>query len=410
MTQNRMTIQEWLRKGLNDHGGDLVREMLSMMAQWLMSADVDALCGAEYGARSSERTNQRNGYRSRRWDTRAGSIDLEIPRLRQGSYFPDWLLDPRRRSERALASVVAEAYVNGVSTRKVERLAKSLGINSLSKTQASEMAKGLDEMVESFRSRPLDAGPYPFLWLDAMEIKSREAGRVVNVTLVQAIGVNANGHREILGVDVVTAEDGAAWLSFLRGLVSRGLSGVQLAISDAHPGARNAIASVFPGAAWQRCRTHFMTNLLTRVPKAAQPVVATLVRSIFAQPDAESVRAQHGAVVDQLEQRFPEASNLLDAATEEILAFTHFPKSLWRQIWSNNPLERLNKEVRRRTDVVGIFPNRAALLRLAGALLAEQNDEWLVSRRYMSLDALRTVLEPPPAQLDDADEQLALSA
>ena len=243
-----------------------------------------------------------------------------------------------------------------------------------------------------------------------MEIKSREAGPVVNVTLVQAIGVNADGNREILGVDVVTSEDGAAWLGFLRGLVSRGLSGVQLAISDAHAGLRDAIASVFPGAVWQRCRTHFMTNLLTRVSKAAQPAVATLVRSIFAQPDAESVRTQHAAVVDQLDQRFPQAARLLEEATEETLAFAHFPKSFWRQIWSNNPLERLNKEIRRRTDVVGIFPGRAALLRLAGAVLAEQNDEWLVSRRYVSLDALQTVIDRPRAELQETEEHLALSA
>lgn len=311
---------------------------------------------------------------------------------------------------RSLWVLVAEAYVNGVSTRKVERLARSLGIDGLSKSQASQMAQSLDEAVEAFRSRPLDAGPYPFLWLDAMEVKSRERGRVVNVTLVQAIAVNADGHREILGLDVVTSEDAAAWLSFLRGLLARGLSGVQLVISDAHPGLRHAIASAFPGAAWQRCRAHFMSNLLTRVPKSAQPAVATLVRSIFAQPDAESTRAQHDAVLGQLEQRFPEVADLLDEAREEILAFAHFPKALWRQIWSNNPLERLNKEVRRRTDVVGIFPGRDALLRLAGAVLAEQNDEWLIARRYMSLDALQAVLHEPKTEICESDRELALSA
>ena len=410
MTKDSMTAHEWIRKGLTEHGQDPVREMLAMMAQMLMDADVDALCGAKYGQRSDQRQNRRNGYRSRRWDTRVGSIDLGIPKLRQGSYFPDWLLEPRRRSERALVSVVAEAYVNGVSTRKVERLARSLGIDSLSKSKASEMIRSLDETVEAFRTRPLDAGPYPFLWLDAMEIKSREAGRVVNVTLVQAIAVNADGHREILGLDVVTSEDGAAWLGFLRGLVSRGLSGVQLAISDAHPGLRNAIASVFPGAAWQRCRTHFTINLLTRVPKSAQPAVATLVRSIFAQPDADSILAQHAAVVRQLEPSFPQAAELLDEAREEILAFRYFPKAVWRQIRSNNPLERLNKEVRRRTDVVGIFPGRAALLRLTGAVLAEQNDEWLITRRYMSLEVLQTVLEKTEVAVAEGEPELALSA
>ena len=356
MASQSMNVREWLRKGLDQHGGDLVREMLALIAQQLMSAEADAQCGAEYGERTPERNNRRNGYRPRTWDTRVGSIELAIPKLREGTYFPDWLLEPRRRAERALVSVVAEAYVNGISTRKVERVARSLGIERLSKSQVSEMAKSLDESVEAFRNRPLEDGAYAVVWLDAMEIKSREHGRVVNVTLVQAIGVNHTGHREILGVDVVTSEDGAAWLAFLRSLISRGLSGVQLLVSDAHSGLVNAIAAAFPGAAWQRCRTHFMTNLLTRIPKSAQAAVATMVRSIFAQPDAETVRSQHRAVVGHLEEQFPEAATMLDEAREEILAFTHFPKAIWRQIWSNNPLERLNKEVRRRSDVVGIFP------------------------------------------------------
>jgi len=253
------------------------------------------------------------------------------------------------------------------------------------------MAKSLDEMVESFRNRPLDAGPYAYLWLDALVQKSREGGRIVNVATLTAIGVNADGHREVLGVDVVTSEDGAGWLDFLRGLKARGLSGVALITSDAHPGLKDAIAATFPGAVWQRCRTHFMRNLLCRVPKASQDLVATVVRSIFAQPDADTVRAQHEQVVDQLEAKFPDAARLLSEAEDEILAFASFPKEHWRQVWSNNPLERLNREIRRRTDVVGIFPNRAAVIRLVGAVLAEQHDEWQVARRYMSRESLEKV-------------------
>jgi transposase-like protein len=272
------------------------------------------------------------------------------------------------------------------------------------------MAQTLDATVEAFRNRPLEGGPYPFLWLDALVIKSREEGRIVNVVLVQAVGVNAEGYREILGVDVITTEDGAGWLAFLRSLISRGLSGVGLAISDAHPGLKDAIAATLPGAAWQRCRTHFMTNLLTRIPKAAQSAVATLVRSIFAQPDAETVHAQHAQVVEQLETRFPQAAQMLDEAAAELLAFTAFPKSVWRQIWSNNPLERQNKEIRRRTDVVGIFPNREAIIRLVGAVLAEQNDEWAVTRRYMSLEVITACHPDNLNQQLEEELTLAISA
>ncbi|MGD1147511.1 MAG: IS256 family transposase [Thermoanaerobaculaceae bacterium] len=379
-----MTPLEWLRKRLEDDGSDLVREMLGMFAQVLMSADVDARCGASLGERSSARTNQRNGYRERGWDTRVGTIALQIPKVRQGSYFPGWLLEPRRRSEHALVQVVAEAYVTGVSTRKVEALVQAMGIEGISKSQVSEMAKTLDATSEDFRNRPLDAGGYPYIWLDALVLKCREGGRTPNVAIVVATGVNASGHREILGVDVMTVEDGAAWLAFLRGLVSRGLAGVQLVISDAHEGLRQAIGAVLPGASWQRCRTHFMRNLLIRVPKSAQVLVASLVRSIFAQPDATSAWRQLHQVVEQLAPRFPQAAELLEASATDLLAFTGFPLAHWRQIWSNNPLERLNKEIRRRTDVVGIFPNRPAILRLVGAILAEQHDEWAVTRRYLS--------------------------
>jgi transposase-like protein len=295
--------------------------------------------------------------------------------------------------------VIAESYVNGVSTRKVEKLAEAMGIIGLSKSQVSEMAKTLDDVVTDFRNRPLGDLEYPGLWLDAMAIRSRESGSVVKVAAVIATAVSSEGHREILGVDIFTDEDGAGWLDFLRSLTARGLRGVKVVVSDAHQGLVNAIGSALPGTRWQRCRTHFMTNLLAKVPKAAQGMVASFVRSIFAQPDAESVRNQHTFVVDQLSARFPEAAELLDEAKEDILAFTVFPKEIWRQIWSNNPQERLNKEIRRRTDVVGIFPNRAAIIRLVGALLCEQNDEWAITRRYMSLgaiSAIRAVGTQPP--------------
>lgn len=388
MATTSMDHLTWFRKQVESADVDLLREMVSTFTGALMNAEADALCGAPYGERAPERVNSRNGYRERTWDTRAGSIELAIPKLRTGSYFPDWLLEPRRRSERALVAVVAECYLRGVSTRRVEGLVQTLGIERLSKSQVSVMAKELDEMVESFRNRPLDPAGYPYVWIDALTQRVREGGRIVNVCVVLATGVTAEGRREILGVDVVTSEDGAAWTTFLRGLVARGLTGVRLVISDAHEGLKNSIAATLPGAGWQRCRTHFMRNLLTRVPKSAQAMVATIVRSTFAQPDGDTTWAQLHRVVDQLDEKFPEAAKMLAGAAEEILAFTSFPKEHWRQIWSNNPQERLNKEIRRRTNVVGIFPNREAVIRLVGALLAEQNDEWAVARRYMGVESL----------------------
>ena len=333
---------------------DLLREMVKGFAQRMMDADVEQLCGAGYGEVSAERVNSRNGYRRREWDTRAGTVELAIPKLRQGTYYPEWLLERRRRAERALATVVATSYLLGVSTRRVEKLAESLGVTKLSKSQVSVMAAELDEMVTQFRSRPLDAGPYTFLWIDALTQKVREGGRTVNVHALIATGVNADGRREILGLDVATAEDGAGWLAFLRGLAARGLSGFQLVTSDCHHGLRDAIAAVLPGAAWQRCRAHYARNLATKVPKSAQPWVSTLVRTIFEQPGATSVRTQHAQVVTALEAKFPQAAAHLDDARDDILAFTAFPREIWRQVWSNNPQERLNKEIRRRTDVVGI--------------------------------------------------------
>lgn len=365
-----------VREQLESASPDVLRAMVKTFAEALMSAEADAICGAPYGQRSGERINQRNGYRAREWDTRAGTIELAIPKLRQGSYFPDWLLQHRRRAEQALVSVVATSYLLGVSTRRVEKLVEQLGVASLSRSQVSQMATYLDAQVEAFRSRPLDAGPYTFVWMDALTIKVREAGRTVNVHALIAVGVNGDGQREVLGLEVASAEDGAGWLGFLRGLTARGLSGVKLVISDAHRGLVDAIAAALPGAGWQRCRTHYLRNLLTKVPRSAQPWVATMVRTIFDQPDAASVRAQFARVVEAIEARFPDAATHLDDARDDLLAFAAFPHEIWRQIWSNNPQERLNKEIRRRTDVVGIFPNRAAIIRLVGAVLAEQTDEW----------------------------------
>jgi putative transposase len=395
VVETTMDVSSWLRKQLAQASPDLLRAMVQDFAEALMGAEADALCGAGYGERTPERLNRRNGYREREWDTRVGTIELAVPKLRAGSYFPDWLLQPRRRAEQAFVSVIADAYLAGVSTRRVEKLVQQLGVERMSKSQVSRLAKSLDEIVADFRTRPLDGAPYPYLVLDALEVKCREGGRTVNVCVVHAVAVNRDGFRESLGLDVVTSEDGAGWLAFLRSLVARGLAGVRLVTSDAHPGLVDAIAATLPGASWQRCRTHFMRNLLTRVPKSAQGFVATIVRTIFAQPDADSVREQQRRIVAQLEGRFPEAAALLDEAGPQILAFTAQPKEHWRQLWSNNSLERLNREIRRRTDVVGIFPDRPSIVRLVGALLAEQHDEWAVCRRYMSVESITTALSAP---------------
>jgi transposase-like protein len=402
-------VAEEFEETLASASPDLLREMIRQMAQRMMDAEVEGLCGAGYGEVSRERTNSRNGYRRREWDTRAGTIELAVPKLRAGSYYPEWLLERRRRAERALASVVATSYLLGVSTRRVEKLAEQLGVTRLSKSQVSVLAGELDEMVTDFRNRPLDAGPYTFVWIDALTQKVREGGRTVTVHALIATGVNADGHREILGLDVVTAEDGAGWLAFLRGLVARGLSGVKMVTSDCHAGLRDAIASTLPGASWQRCRTHYHRNLASRVPKSAQPWVSTLVRTIFEQPDTASVFAQHRQVVEALEAKFPAAAEHLDEARDDILAFTAFPKAVWRQVWSNNPQERLNKEVRRRTDVVGIFPSRDAIIRLVGAVLAEQNDEWTEQRRYMGSEIL-AACQKAGSETDTNDTDVTIEA
>lgn len=300
--------------------------------------------------------------------------------------------------------MVCECYVKGVSTRRVDGLVKTLGIEGISKSQVSEMAKSLDEEVAAFRARPLDAGPYPYLWLDALAVRVREQGRIVRCACVVASAVNADGYREILGLDVFTSEDEAAWRAFLGDLIARGLAGVQLVVSDDHRGLTNAIDALLPGAAWQRCRTHFMRNLLTRVPKSAQPFVATMVRTVFAQPSAEEVAAQLGRVCEQLRIRFPQVAEMLTDAEPDVTAFAAFPVEHWRQIWSNNPQERLNREIRRRTDVVGIFPNREAVIRLIGMVLAEQHDEWAVARRYMSAGSLAKLTAATVIELESLEE------
>jgi putative transposase len=381
-------LSGWMTEHLEQASPDLLRAMLGSFVEALMGADADAICNAPYGVRSEQRTNTRNGYRQRQWDTRAGSIDLAIPKVRTGTYFPEWLLERRRRAEGALISVVATSYLLGVSTRRMEKLVGTLGIDRLSKSQVSEMAKDLDEQVAAFRSRPLDAGPYTFLAADALVLKVREGGRTVNVHAMVATGVNAEGYREILGLQVSSAEDGAGWLAFFRDLVARGLTGVRLVTSDAHSGLVAAIGATLPGASWQRCRTHYAANLMAKTPKSSWGWVKALLHSVYDQPDADAVNAQFDRILDALAEKMPEVHDHLDAARADILAFTAFPKDIWRQIWSNNPNERLNREIRRRTDVVGIFPNRDSLIRLVGAVLAEQHDEWTEMRRYIGLDVL----------------------
>jgi putative transposase len=382
----RMALLELLRKAEVEQDADFLRDGVRALSQALMELEVTQHVGADRHERTPERTGQRNGYRERLWDTRVGTVELRVPRVRDGSFFPS-LLEPRKRAERALAAVVQEAYVQGVSTRRVDELVKALGLDGISKSQVSRVCQALDAEVERFRTRRLD-GPYPYVWLDATFVKVRDGGRVVSVAVVLAIGVRATGEREVLGLDAGPSEDGAFWLQFLRGLVARGLSGVQLVTSDAHEGLKGAIAAVLQGAAWQRCRVHFVRNALAHVPKSAAPMAAATIRTVFAQPDAASAREQWRRVADGFRPRFPRLASLLDDAEPDVLAYLAFPPEHWRQIWSNNPLERLNKEVKRRTDVVGIFPNGAAVIRLVGAILAEQHDEWQVGRRYFSAESL----------------------
>ena len=400
----------WLRNHLDGDDGDsdLLRSMLQSFAETLMSAEASMQCQAGYGERTDDRVNSRNGYRERRWDTRAGTIELAVPKLREGSYYPAWLLTHRRRAEQALASVIAQAYIEGVSTRRVDDLVKAMGIEGISRSEVSRLAGELDAKVAEFRERPLDAGPYRYLWIDALTQKVREGGRVVNVSAVVATAVTIEGHREIVGFDIITSETTAGWTAFLRSLVARGLSGVELVISDAHGGIKAAIAAVLGDASWQRCRTHFMANLAGKVPKASWPMIATMVRSIFEQADRDATWSQLGDVVDKLTQAgFADLATTLLDASDDILAFAVFPVEHWPKIRSNNPQERLNKEIRRRTDVVGIFPNRASVIRLVGALLAEQTDEWAITKRYMTAETLN---KPRHSTASTTDPRPAIAA
>jgi putative transposase len=381
-----MALTELLRKAELERDADFLRDGVRALSQALMELEITQHVGAELHERTPLRTGQRNGYREREWDTRVGTIELQVPRVRDGSFFPT-LLDPRKRAERALVAVVQEAYIQGVSTRRVDDLVQALGMQGISKSQVSRICKELDGEVEQFRSRRLE-GSYPYVWLDATFVKVRRQGRVVSMAIVIAIGVRDSGEREVLGLDVGPSEDGAFWLQFLRGLVARGLAGVQLVVSDAHQGLKGAIAAVLQGSSWQRCRVHFVRNALALVPKSAAQMVAATIRTAFVQPDVASAREQWRRVAESFRGRFPRLSDLLDEAEEDVLAYLAFPQEHWRQIWSNNPLERLNKEVKRRTDVVGIFPNEASVVRLVGAVLAEQHDEWQVSRRYFSAESL----------------------
>jgi putative transposase len=389
MASGSMTAVELFGKVVGDEHPDLLKEAVRQVLHELMAQEVAERLGAGPHERTETRTGYRNGTRSRLLKTRVGEVDLAIPKLREGSYFPSFLT-PRRPWEQALVSVIQEAYVNGVSTRKVDRLAEAMGLEGCSKDTVSRLCQELDEAAEAFRHRKLD-GTYPYLWVDARYEKVREQGRVRAVALVVAYGVDQEGHRSVLGVEVDVAESQEGWTSFLKGLKARGLRGVQLVISDAFSGLKAAIQRVFPEASWQRCKVHLLRNVLARVPKSARSMVAALVRMIFLEQSQETAKARLRQVADQLRERFPEAAGLLEEAEDDVLAFMRFPERHWSKLCSTNPLERQNREIARRTDVVSIFPNRAALLRLVTAGLQEQDEEWLTERRYMSLESLSEV-------------------
>ena len=394
MTNDRMALIEMIEKSAD---ADLVRQMLAFAAERLMEAEVEARTGAPHGERDAERLVQRNGYRERPWDTRAGRIDLEIPRLRKGSYFPAFL-EPRRTAEKALTAVIQEAYVHGVSTRSVDDLVKAMGSSGVSKSQVSRLVEEIDERVNAFLARPIE-GEWPYLWIDATYLKVREAGRIVSMAAIIAVGVNTDGRREVLGVATGPSEAETFWKGFLRSLADRGLRGVKLVIADDHKGLRAAASRVFH-ATIQRCRVHWMRNALANVTAKQRPGVIAMIKTIFAQESAK-VRDQWKAVTDALRDRAPKLAVMMDEAREDVLAYTIYPKDHWPQLASTNPLERLNKEIKRRADVVGIFPNERAVVRLVGALMLEQNDEWTVSRRYMSLESITG---------DSNDPFIALSA
>ncbi|GAC1532809.1 MAG: IS256 family transposase [Candidatus Dormibacteraceae bacterium] len=393
MTDDRMALIELIEKGAD---GDLVRELLAFAAERMMELEVEACTGASAGQRSPDRLTQRNGYRERGWETRAGRIDLAIPKLRKGSYLPSFL-EPRRTAEKALTAVIQEAYVHGVSTRAVDDLVKAMGGSGVSKSQVSRLCAEIDGRVNAFLSRPIE-GAWPYLWIDATYVKVREAGRIVSVAVIVAVGVNTDGRREVLGVTTGASEAEPFWKAFLRSLADRGLRGVKLVVADDHKGLRAAAAKVF-SATHQRCRVHWMRNALAHVPAKQRPAAVAMLKTIFAQDTAEAAHAQWRQVAEALRERFPRLAELMDGAREDVLAYMTFPREHWPQIASTNPLERVNGEIKRRSDVIGIFPNDRAVVRLVGALMLEQCDEWAVSRRYMSLESLASLSDDPTLRL-----------
>lgn len=392
-TKKTIALAELAEKGAD---AELLRDMIQYVAQRMMDMDVESLCQAAYGERSADRANSRNGYRGRQWDTRAGSMDLKIPKLRKGSYFPGFL-EPRRTAEKALTAVIQEAYIQGVSTRSVDELVQSMGMTGISKSQVSRLCEEIDERVEAFLNRPIE-GDWPYLWIDATYLKVRQAGRIVSVAVIIAVGVNTDGVREILGLEIGPSEAEPFWTSFLRSLTRRGLRGVKLVISDAHEGLKAAAAKVL-SCTWQRCKVHFLRNALAHAGKGQRQMVLALINTIFAQETPEAASDQWRAVADQLREKFPKLAEMMDDAEPDVLAFMSFPKAHRTQIHSTNPLERLNAEIKRRTNVVGIFPNEAAITRLVGAMLLEQNDEWALKRRYMQLEGLQSLVDNQPARL-----------
>jgi putative transposase len=392
-TKTNIALAELAEKGGD---ADLLRDMIEYVAQRMMEMDAEGLCAAAYGARSPERANSRNGYRERLWQTRAGSVDLKIPKLRKGSYFPGFL-EPRRAGEKALAAVIQEAYIQGVSTRSVDDLVKAMGMTGISKSQVSRLCADIDERVNAFLDRPIE-GDWPYLWIDATYMKVREAGRIVSVAVIIAVGVNTDGVREVLGMAVGPSEAEPFWTAFLRSLMRRGLRGVKLVIADSHEGLKAAAAKVLK-ATWQRCKVHFLRNALAHAGKGQRQMVLAMINTVFAQETLESATAQWRSVADQLREKFPRLATMLDSSEADVLAFMSFPKAHHKQIHSTNPLERLNAEIKRRTNVVGIFPNEAAIRRLVGALLLEQSDEWSLQRRYMQLEGLQTLADNQTARL-----------
>jgi len=383
MTNETMNLQALLEKTTDP---DFLREMISFTAQRLMALEIETLTGAEPGARTPERLNHRNGYRDRDWETRAGTVELRIPKLRKGSYFPAFL-EPRRMAEKALTAVIQEAYIQGVSTRSVDDLVQAMGMTGISKSQVSRLCGEIDDKVQSFLTRPLE-GDWPYVWLDATYVKVRQAGRIVSVAVIIAIGVNVDGRREVLGMDIGPSEAETFWTEFLRKLARRGLRGVKLVISDAHEGLKAAIGRVLC-ATWQRCRVHFMRNLLAHAGRNGRRVAAAFIGTAFAQEDTVAARGQWNRVVKQLKPSLPKLADFMDEAESDVLAYMDFPAAHRTKLHSTNPIERLNGEIKRRTDVVGIFPNEQAILRLVGAILLEQNDEWAVQRaRYMTLETI----------------------